>query len=93
MIEQWQEYDSFVANKRRAEVATGHEPSDLFICIGVAMINKQEAYWLLEKLAAENDYVVVHSSELRILVDDLKDLQARVKVARQELIDMTVDMA
>lgn len=29
MIEQWHEYDSFVANKRRAEVATGHQPSRL----------------------------------------------------------------
>lgn len=29
MIEQWHEYDSFVANKRRAEVATGHQPSAL----------------------------------------------------------------
>ncbi len=57
------------------------------------MTNKQKTYKLLEKLAAENDYVVVHSRELRILIDDLKDLQARVKVARQELIDMTGDMA
>jgi hypothetical protein len=57
------------------------------------MTNKQKAYKLLEKLAAENDYVIVHSRELRILIDDLKDLQARVKVARQELIDMTGDMA
>jgi len=57
------------------------------------MTNKQKAYKLLEKLAAENDYVIVHSRELRILIDDLKDLQARVKVARQELIDTTGDMA
>ena len=57
------------------------------------MTNKQKAYKLLENLAAENDYVIVHSRELRILIDDLKDLQARVKVARQELIDMTGDMA
>jgi ABC-type sugar transport system ATPase subunit len=64
-----------------------------FLQQGVAMTNKQEAYKLLEKLAAENDYVIVHSRELRILIDDLKDLQARVKVARQELIDMTGDMA
>jgi hypothetical protein len=64
-----------------------------FLQQGVAMTNKQKAYKLLEKLAAENDYVIVHSRELRILIDDLKDLQARVKVARQELIDMTGDMA
>jgi hypothetical protein len=57
------------------------------------MTNKQKAYKLLEKLAAENDYVIVHSRELRILIDDLKDLQAKVKAARQELIDMTGDMA
>lgn len=57
------------------------------------MTNKQKAYKLVENLAAENDYVIVHSRELRILIDDLKDLQARVKVARQELIDMTGDMA
>jgi hypothetical protein len=64
-----------------------------FLQQGVSMTNKQKTYKLLEKLAAENDYVVVHSRELRILIDDLKDLQARVKVARQELIDMTGDMA
>lgn len=57
------------------------------------MTNKQKAYKLLEKLAAENDYVIVHSRELRILIDDLKDLQAKVKAARQDLIDMTGDMA
>ena len=57
------------------------------------MTNKKKAYKLLENLAAENDYVIVHSRELRILIDDLKDLQAKVKVARQELIDMTGDMA
>ena len=57
------------------------------------MTNKQKAYKLLEKLADENDYVIVHSRELRILIDDLKDLQAKVKAARQELIDMTGDMA
>lgn len=57
------------------------------------MTKKQKAYKLLEKLAAENDYVIVHSHELRILIDDLKDLQAKVKAARQELIDMTGDMA
>jgi hypothetical protein len=64
-----------------------------FLQQGVSMTNKQKAYKLLEKLAAENDYVVVNSRELRILIDDLKDLQAKVKVARQELIDMTGDMA
>jgi hypothetical protein len=64
-----------------------------FLQQGVAMTNKQKAYKLLEKLAAENDYVIVHSRELRILIDDLKDLQAKVKAARQELIDMTGDMA
>jgi hypothetical protein len=64
-----------------------------FLQQGVAMNNKQKAYKLLEKLAAENDYVIVHSLELRILIDDLKDLQAKVKAARQELIDMTGDMA
>jgi hypothetical protein len=64
-----------------------------FLQQGVAMTNKKKAYKLLENLAAENDYVIVHSRELRILIDDLKDLQAKVKVARQELIDMTGDMA
>ncbi len=64
-----------------------------FLQQGAAMTNKQKAYKLLEKLAAENDYVIVHSRELRILIDDLKDLQAKVKAARQELIDMTGDMA
>jgi hypothetical protein len=64
-----------------------------FLQQGVAMTNKQKAYKLLEKLAEENDYVIVHSRELRILIDDLKDLQAKVKAARQELIDMTGDMA
>ena len=48
------------------------------------MTNKQKAYKLLEKLAAENDYVIVHSRELRILIDDLKDLLADAMLRARE---------
>ena len=52
------------------------------------MNEKERAYKLLYKLAQENDYVIVHSRELRILLQDLK-----LATKTLQEIDMTGDMA
>jgi hypothetical protein len=54
------------------------------------MNEKERAYKLLFKLAEENDYVIVHSRELRILLQDLK---LATKTLQETEIDMTGDMA
>jgi hypothetical protein len=54
------------------------------------MNEKERAYKLLYKLAEENDYVIVHSRELRILLQDLK---LATKTLQETEIDMTGDMA
>jgi hypothetical protein len=54
------------------------------------MNEKERAYKLLHKLAEENDYVIVHSQELRILLQDLK---LATKTLQETEIDMTGDMA
>jgi hypothetical protein len=54
------------------------------------MNEKERAYKLLFKLAEENDYVIVHSRELRILLQDLK---LATKALQETEIDMTGDMA
>ena len=55
-----------------------------------SMNEKERAYKLLHKLAQENDYVIVHSRELRILLQDLK---LATKTLQETEIDMTGDMA
>jgi hypothetical protein len=57
---------------------------------GGSMNEKERAYKLLFKLAEENDYVIVHSRELRILLQDLK---LATKTLQETEIDMTGDMA
>jgi hypothetical protein len=57
---------------------------------GGSMNEKERAYKLLFKLAEENDYVIVHTRELRILLQDLK---LATKTLQETEIDMTGDMA
>lgn len=57
------------------------------------MAEREKAYRLLEKLAEQTDYVIVHPREIRMLLTDLKNLRDRVDVARGQLIEMTKDMA
>ena len=54
------------------------------------MNEKERAYKLLFKLAEQDDYVIVHSRELRILLQDLK---LATKTLQETEIDMTGDMA
>ena len=55
-----------------------------------SMNEKERAYKLLQKLAEQDDYVIVHSRELRILLQDLK---LATKTLQETEIDMTGDMA
>ena len=55
-----------------------------------SMNEKERAYKLLFKLAEQDDYVIVHSRELRLLLQDLK---LATKTLQETEIDMTGDMA
>jgi hypothetical protein len=57
------------------------------------MNERQKAYKLLNKLAQENDYVIVHSREIRMLLEDLKAYREGLERVKNEFIDLEKEMA
>jgi len=57
------------------------------------MNERQRTYKLLNKLAQENDYVIVHSREIRMLLEDLKAYRESVDQIKNEYMDLEREMA